>query len=105
VCQATEPGRSSAILAAKQLRHVSKAHLLELAQEGFWRRAAVKSLTLPALSTRHALAVFMNATPTFEGKLAIAPRPEPLWLVEPEEQPVMMGPAAVVTMLELRHMA
>jgi hypothetical protein len=33
------------------------------------------------------------------------PWPEPLWLVEPEEQPlVMMVLVAEVTMLEMRHM-
>ena len=39
LCQATEPGRSSAIPAAQQLWHVSEAHLLELFKEGFWRCA------------------------------------------------------------------
>jgi hypothetical protein len=39
-----------------------------------------------------------------KGEIAILPRPELPWLVEPEEQPVMMVPAAELTMLE-RHMA
>jgi hypothetical protein len=39
-----------------------------------------------------------------EPKAAIEPRPELPWLVEPEEQLVMMVPAAEVTMLETRHM-
>jgi hypothetical protein len=41
----------------------------------------------------------------FEGKAAIVPRPELPWLVEPEEQPVMMVPVAELMMLEMRHMA
>ena len=44
----------------------------------------------------------MNATPIFEGKAAIVPRPEPPWLIEPEEQPAMMVPGAEVTMFERR---
>jgi hypothetical protein len=36
-------------------------------------------------------------------KAAIVPRPEPPWLIEPEEQTGMMVPVAEVTMLE-RHM-
>jgi hypothetical protein len=42
--------------------------------------------------------------PIFEGKAAIVPRPELPWLVEPEEQPVMMVFVSEVTMLEMRHM-
>ena len=83
---------------------MSEAHLLELFKEGFWRCAAVQSATLAALRTRHAFAVPMNATPIFKGGATIVPRPEPPWLVEPEEQLVMMVPAAELTMLE-RHMA
>ena len=90
--------------AAQKLWHVSKAHLLELFKEGFWRRAAVLPATLAALRTRHALAVPMNAMPIFKGRATIVPRPEPPWLVKPEEQPVMMVPLAEVTMLETRHM-
>jgi hypothetical protein len=45
----------------------------------------------------------MNATPIFKGKAAIVPRPEPTWLIEPEEQTGMMVPVAEVTMFE-RHM-
>jgi hypothetical protein len=43
--------------------------------------------------------------PIFEGKAAIVPRPEPPWLVKPEEQPLVTMPVAEVTMLEMRHMA
>jgi hypothetical protein len=43
--------------------------------------------------------------PIFEGKAAIVPRPEPLWLVELEEQPAMIVPMAEVMMLEMRQMA
>jgi hypothetical protein len=82
---------------------MSKAHLLELSEKGLWWCAAVQSATLAALRTRHALAVPMNATPIFEGKATVVPRPEPPWLVEPEEQLVMMVPVAEVTMSE-RHM-
>jgi hypothetical protein len=64
----------------------------------------VQSATLAAVRTRHAFAVPMNATPIFKGGDSIVPRPEPPWLVEPEEQPVTMVPAAELTMLE-RHMA
>jgi hypothetical protein len=42
--------------------------------------------------------------PICEGKAAIVPPPEPPWLVEPEEQPINMTPAAEVTVLEMRHM-
>jgi hypothetical protein len=35
--------------AAQKLWHVSKAHPLELSEEGFWRRAAVQPATLAAL--------------------------------------------------------
>ena len=45
----------------------------------------------------------MNATPIFKGEATIVP--EPPWLVEAEEQPVMMVPVAEVAMLEMRHMA
>jgi hypothetical protein len=44
----------------------------------------------------------MNATPIFKGRATIVPGPEPPWLIEPEEQPVMMVPAAELTMLERR---
>jgi hypothetical protein len=64
---------------------VSKAHLLELSEEGFWRRAAALPATLACLRTRHALAVRLKAIEIFEDKAAIVPRPEPPWLVEPEE--------------------
>jgi hypothetical protein len=47
----------------------------------------------------------MKATPIFEGKAAFVPRPEPPWLVEPEEQTGMIVPVTEVTMLEMRHMA
>jgi hypothetical protein len=47
----------------------------------------------------------LNAMPIFEGKAAIVPRPEPPWLIEPEEQPVMMLPVAEVTMLETARWA
>jgi hypothetical protein len=82
---------------------VSKPHLLELLEYGFWRWATAQSATLTALQTRHALAVLMNATPILEGKAVIVPPPEPPWLFEPEEQAGMMVPAAEVTMFE-RHM-
>jgi hypothetical protein len=45
----------------------------------------------------------MKASPIFEGNAAIVPRPEPPWLIEPEEQRGMMVPVAEVTMFE-RHM-
>jgi hypothetical protein len=89
---------------AQKLWHVSKAHLLELFKEGFWRRAGVQSTTLAALRARHALAVRVRSMPMFEGKVAIVPGPEPRWLVEPEENRVMIVPAAEVTVLEMRHM-
>jgi hypothetical protein len=40
--------------------------------------------------------------PIFEGKAAIVRRPEPPWLIEPEEQSGMMVPLAEVMMFE-RH--
>jgi hypothetical protein len=43
--------------------------------------------------------------PIFKGKAAIVPRPELPWLVEPEEQPLMMVPVAEMRTLEARHMA
>ena len=46
----------------------------------------------------------VEAMPICEGKAAIVPPPEPPWLVEPEEQPINMTPAAEVTVLEMRHM-
>ena len=46
---AGEPARSSGIPAAQQLWHVSKAHLLELSEEGFGRRAAVQAAALAGL--------------------------------------------------------
>jgi hypothetical protein len=64
---------------------VSKAHLLELIKEPFWRRAEVLPATLAALRTWHALVVRLMATPVLEGKAAIVPRPERMLQVEPEE--------------------
>ena len=55
---------------------------------------------LAALRARHALALPLKARPIFEGKLAMVPRPEPPWLIEPEEQTGMMVPVAEVTMFE-----
>jgi hypothetical protein len=46
---AVEPARSSGIPAAQKLWHVLKTHLLELSDEGFWRRAAAQPATLAAL--------------------------------------------------------
>lgn len=43
--------------------------------------------------------------PIFKGKAAIVPRPELPWLVQPEEQPVMMAASAEVMMLKMWHMA
>jgi hypothetical protein len=60
----------------------------------------VQSATLAAVRTRHALAVPMNATPIFKGGASIVPRPEPPWLIEPEEQTGMMVPVAELTMFE-----
>jgi hypothetical protein len=65
----------------------------------------VQPATLAALCTRHALAVPGKLTPISKGKAAIVPRPEVPWLVESEEQPVMMVPVAEVMMFEMRHMA
>ena len=93
----------SGLPAAQQLWHASEAHPLELFKEGFWRRAAGQPAILAGLRTRHALAVPVKATSIFESKAAIVPRPELPWLIEPEEQPVMMVPVAEVTMFE-RHM-
>jgi hypothetical protein len=42
----------------------------------------------------------MNAMPIFEGRATIVPRPEPPWLIEPEEQTGMMVPVTEVTMFE-----
>ena len=42
--------------------------------------------------------------PSVKSKAAIVPPPEPPWLVEPEEQPVMRVPMAEVMVLEKRHM-
>jgi hypothetical protein len=41
-------------------------------------------------------------TPILKGKAAIVSRPEPPWLIEPEEQPAMVVPVAELTMFE-RH--
>lgn len=76
--------------------------LLELSEEGFWRRAAVQPATRTAL-TRHALAVPEKLTPIFKGKAAIVPRPEVRWLVEPEERPLM--PVTEGMTLEWRQIA
>jgi hypothetical protein len=94
----------SGVPAAQQLWRVSKAHLLELFQEGSRRRAVVQPAIMAAMRTRQALAEPMRATPIFEGRATIVPRREPPWLVEPEDQPVMMVPVAEVMMLETRHM-
>jgi hypothetical protein len=99
-----EPTRSSGIAAAQKLWHVAKAHLLELLEYGFWRCAAVQSANVAALRTRHALAEGVKARPIFDGDAAIVPRPEPPWLIEPEEQTGMVVPVAEVTMPETRHM-
>jgi hypothetical protein len=56
---------------------LSKAHRLELFEEGFWGRAAMQPATLAALRPRHARAVRVKATPILEGKAAVVPRPEP----------------------------
>jgi hypothetical protein len=85
---------------------VSKAHLLELSKEGFWRCAALQRVTLAAMRTRHALAERVNGTPIFKGKAAIVPRPEPPRAIKPEEHlAVMVCLAAKVMVLKMRHMA
>jgi hypothetical protein len=104
VAGAVEPTRSSGIPAAQKLWHVSKAHLLELFKESFWRCVAVQSTTLAALRAPHAVALPLKARPIFEGKLAMVPRPEPPWLIEPEEQTGMMVPVAEVAMFKRHHM-
>jgi hypothetical protein len=64
----------------------------------------VKSVTLPALSTRNALAVSGKLTPILPGKAAVVPRPELPWLAKPEEQPAVMALATKMMMLKMRHM-
>jgi len=61
------------------------------------------STSLATLRTRHALALPLKAKPISEGKLVIVPWPEPRWLVEPEEQPVLLVPVAELTVLEMPH--
>jgi hypothetical protein len=104
--RAAEPARSSGIPPAQKLWHVSKAHLLELSEEGFWRHAAVQPATLAAFRTRLALAeVLRKLVPIIEYKAAIVPRSEVPWLVESEEQPVMTVPVAKALVLEIRRVA
>jgi hypothetical protein len=83
---------------------VSKAHLLELFQEGLWRSAGMNSTSLATLRTRHALALPLKAKPIFKGEVAIVPRPELPLQIEPEEQPLVTMRMAEVTVLEMRHM-
>jgi hypothetical protein len=47
----------------------------------------------------------MKMAPIFEGKVAMGPPPELLWLVEPEERPLTTMLMAEVTVLETRHIA
>jgi hypothetical protein len=104
VAGAVEPTRSSGIPAAQQLWYISKAHLLELSEQGFWRCVAVQPATFAPLCTRHARGRPGKLTPISPCKAGIVPRPEPPWLIEPEEQTRMMVPVAEVTTLEMRHM-
>ena len=46
----------------------------------------------------------MEATPIFEGKAGIGPRPQLPGRAESEEQPLVMMPVAEVMTLEMRHM-
>jgi hypothetical protein len=54
---------------------VSKAHLLELSEEGFGRRAAVQPAALAGLWTPHALVAPGKSSLPFEGKAAIVRPP------------------------------
>jgi hypothetical protein len=53
----------------------------------------VQPATFAALQLGRGLAASFKTTPALNGKAAIVPPPEPPWLVEAEEQPIMMMPA------------